>query len=68
MKIAGYVPDLESVLHNVGEELKERLLLWHSKKLAIAYGQLKLPEGMPTRVFFFYLLGASFINYGTPCR
>ncbi|MCD7469996.1 hypothetical protein HAX54_009502 [Datura stramonium] len=36
MKLAGYVPDLDSSLHDVGEEQKEQLLLWHSEKPAIA--------------------------------
>ncbi|XP_061354825.1 pentatricopeptide repeat-containing protein At4g16835, mitochondrial [Gastrolobium bilobum] len=51
MKLAGYVPDLEFALHDVGEELKEQLLLWHSEKLAIAFGLLKVPSGVPIRVF-----------------
>lgn len=51
MKLAGYVPDLEFALHDVGEELKEQLLLWHSEKLAIAFGLLKVPLGVPIRVF-----------------
>ncbi|GAU33062.1 hypothetical protein TSUD_152170 [Trifolium subterraneum] len=33
------------------EELKEKLLLWHSEKLAIAFGLLKVPLGVPIRVF-----------------
>ncbi|WMV43518.1 hypothetical protein MTR67_036903 [Solanum verrucosum] len=51
MKLAGYVPDLDSSLHDVGEEQKEQLLLWHSEKLAIAFGLMKLPPGMPIRIF-----------------
>jgi len=51
IKLAGYVPDLEFALHDVGEELKEQLLLWHSEKLAIAFGLLKVPSGVPIRVF-----------------
>ncbi|XP_027335855.1 pentatricopeptide repeat-containing protein At4g16835, mitochondrial [Abrus precatorius] len=51
MKLAGYVPDLEFALHDVGEELKEQLLLWHSEKLAIAFGLLKVPLGVPILVF-----------------
>ncbi|KAM3322135.1 pentatricopeptide repeat-containing protein, mitochondrial [Capsicum chacoense] len=51
MKLAGYVPDLSSSLHDVGEEQKEQLLLWHSEKLAIAFGLMKLPPGMPIRIF-----------------
>ncbi|KAK7262163.1 hypothetical protein RJT34_29724 [Clitoria ternatea] len=51
MKLAGYVADLEFALHDVGVELKEQLLLWHSEKLAIAFGLLKVPVGVPIRVF-----------------
>ena len=47
MKLAGYAPDLEFVLHDAREELKEQLLLWHSEKLAIAFGLLKVPLGVP---------------------
>ncbi|KAG4988836.1 hypothetical protein JHK82_031172 [Glycine max] len=42
MKLTGYVPDLEFVLHDAGEELKEQLLLWHNEKLAIAFGLPKM--------------------------
>ncbi|XP_050228386.1 pentatricopeptide repeat-containing protein At4g16835, mitochondrial [Mercurialis annua] len=51
MKLAGYVPNLEFALHDVGEEQKEQLLLWHSEKLAIAYGLITLPVGTPIRIF-----------------
>ncbi|CAI0417602.1 unnamed protein product [Linum tenue] len=51
MKLAGYVPDLECALHDVGEAEKKQLLLRHSEKLAIAYGLMKLPPGVPIRVF-----------------
>ncbi|KAK8640094.1 hypothetical protein V6N13_138456 [Hibiscus sabdariffa] len=51
MKLAGYVPDLEFALHDVGEEQKEQLLLRHSEKLAIAFGLIKIPYGTPIRVF-----------------
>ncbi|KVI08096.1 hypothetical protein Ccrd_013531 [Cynara cardunculus var. scolymus] len=37
---AGYVPILEFVLHDVKEEVKERLVSKHSEKLAIAFGLL----------------------------
>jgi len=47
MKLTGYVPDLEFVLHDAGEELKEQLLLWHNEKLAIAFGLPKVPLGVP---------------------
>ncbi|KAH7514240.1 hypothetical protein FEM48_Zijuj11G0067800 [Ziziphus jujuba var. spinosa] len=51
MKLAGYVPNLEFALHDVGQEQKEQLLLWHSEKLAIALGLIKMPAGIPIRVF-----------------
>ncbi|KAA8522179.1 hypothetical protein F0562_012852 [Nyssa sinensis] len=51
MKLAGYAPHLEFALHDVGEEQKEQLLLWHSEKLAIAFGLMRIPLGTPIRVF-----------------
>ncbi|CAL2259142.1 unnamed protein product [Prunus armeniaca] len=51
MKLAGYVPDLNFALHDVGEEQKQQLLLWHSEKLAIAFGLIKVPVGTPIRIF-----------------
>ncbi|KAL7167135.1 hypothetical protein ACSBR2_037749 [Camellia fascicularis] len=51
MKLEGYVPDLDFALHDVGEEQKEKLLLWHSEKLAIAYGLIRILLGTPIRVF-----------------
>ncbi|XP_016495233.1 pentatricopeptide repeat-containing protein At3g57430, chloroplastic-like [Nicotiana tabacum] len=50
MKKEGYVPDTSCVLHNVNEEEKENLLCGHSEKLAIAFGILNTPPGMPIRV------------------
>ncbi|KAH7660326.1 TPR-like protein [Dioscorea alata] len=40
IKEAGYVPDLSCVLHDVDDEQKERILLGHSEKLAIAFGMM----------------------------
>ncbi|KAG2676315.1 hypothetical protein I3760_12G047400 [Carya illinoinensis] len=51
MKSAGYFPDLEFALHDVGEDQKEQILLWHSEKLAIAFGLIKVPSGTPIRIF-----------------
>lgn len=51
LKMAGYVPDLEFALHDVGKDQKEKLLLWHSEKLAIAYGLIKVSTGLPIRIF-----------------
>ncbi|XP_010931098.1 pentatricopeptide repeat-containing protein At5g04780, mitochondrial [Elaeis guineensis] len=37
-------------LHDVGEEQKEELLKHHSEKLALAFGLISLPPGMPIRI------------------
>ncbi|XP_065852007.1 pentatricopeptide repeat-containing protein At1g56690, mitochondrial-like [Euphorbia lathyris] len=47
---AGYCPDGSFVLHDVDEEEKVYSLQYHSEKLAVAYGLVKVPEGMPIRV------------------
>ncbi|KAM1023831.1 hypothetical protein ACFX2I_044600 [Malus domestica] len=50
LREAGYCPDGSFVLHDVEEEEKAHSLGYHSEKLAIAYGLLKVPKGMPIRV------------------
>lgn len=50
IKEAGYVPDLSCVLHDVDDEQKERILLSHSEKMAMAFGLMSVPPGMPIRV------------------
>jgi pentatricopeptide repeat protein len=50
LKEAGYCPDGSFVLHDVDEEEKVHSLGYHSEKLAVAYGLLKVPDGMPIRV------------------
>ncbi|KAH9611956.1 hypothetical protein KSS87_007879 [Heliosperma pusillum] len=50
LKEAGYEPDLSCVLHDVDDEQKERILLGHSEKLALAFGILCTPEGVALRV------------------
>ncbi|KAM4118845.1 hypothetical protein ACJW30_03G013700 [Castanea mollissima] len=50
LREAGYCPDGSFVLHDVDEEEKVHMLGYHSEKLAVAYGLLKLPEGVPIRV------------------
>ncbi|KAF3791356.1 Pentatricopeptide repeat-containing protein [Nymphaea thermarum] len=42
---AGYVPDTQSVLHDLAEELKEEMLCGHSERLAIAFGLLNTSAG-----------------------
>uniref|UniRef100_K4A066 DYW domain-containing protein n=1 Tax=Setaria italica TaxID=4555 RepID=K4A066_SETIT len=51
MKKAGYVSATDMVLHDVEEEEKEHMLKYHSEKLAVAYGILKIPPGRPIRVW-----------------
>ncbi|KAM1065272.1 hypothetical protein ACFX13_021163 [Malus domestica] len=43
----GYEPDMSSVLHDVEESEKMKLLNYHSEKLAIAFGLIFLPPGLP---------------------
>ncbi|XP_020110725.1 pentatricopeptide repeat-containing protein At2g22070 [Ananas comosus] len=50
IKKAGFVPDIQSVLHDVDDELKEQLLSHHSEKLAIAYGLISTPEKTTLRI------------------
>ncbi|CAI0447161.1 unnamed protein product [Linum tenue] len=38
LKNSGYVPDTRYVLHDIDQEAKEQALLYHSERLAIAYG------------------------------
>lgn len=44
---AGYVPDKSFVLHDVEEEQKEDILWHHSERLAIAFGLINIPHGLP---------------------
>eukprot|EP01018_Ginkgo_biloba_P019039 Gb_39514 [translate_table: standard] len=50
MKEAGYSPDMNFVLHDVDEEVKEQMLHSHSEKLAIAFGLLNTSPGIPIRI------------------
>lgn len=50
MKAAGYVPDTKYVLHDIDEEAKEKALMYHSERLAIAYGLISTPEGTTLRI------------------
>ncbi|XP_020253157.1 pentatricopeptide repeat-containing protein At4g02750-like [Asparagus officinalis] len=47
---SGYVPDTKFVLHDLEEEQKENVLLYHSEKLAVAYALLATPEGTPIQI------------------
>lgn len=46
----GYVPDTNFVLHDVEEEQKQDELLYHSEKLAVAYGILRTPNETPIQI------------------
>ncbi|KAL1329894.1 hypothetical protein HN51_047075 [Arachis hypogaea] len=50
IKPLGYVPDVAAVLHDVEDEQKEGCLGYHSEKLAIAYGLMKIPSPAPIRI------------------
>lgn len=50
LKIAGYVAEVTSEMHNLGTEEKEITLSYHSEKLAIAFGMLVTPPGATIRV------------------
>lgn len=50
MREAGYVPDTRYVLHDIDEEAKEQALLYHSERLAIAYGLISTPARQTLRI------------------
>ncbi|KAG8377706.1 hypothetical protein BUALT_Bualt08G0060700 [Buddleja alternifolia] len=49
-KEAGYVPDTRFVVHDLDQEAKEKSLLYHSERLAIAYGLISTPPGSTLRI------------------
>ncbi|XP_047980278.1 pentatricopeptide repeat-containing protein At2g27610 isoform X1 [Salvia hispanica] len=50
LRDAGYQPDTNYVLHDIEEEQKESILSRHSERLAIAFGLISLPHGVPIRI------------------
>ncbi|KAF5738119.1 pentatricopeptide repeat-containing protein [Tripterygium wilfordii] len=50
MKAQSYVPDTRFVLHDIDQEAKEQALLYHSERLAIAYGLISTPARTPLRI------------------
>lgn len=50
MKGLGYIPDTDSMLHDVEDEEKEYALSTHSEKLAIAFGLINGNPKFPIRV------------------
>ncbi|XP_027074137.2 pentatricopeptide repeat-containing protein At2g22070 [Coffea arabica] len=50
IKKMGFVPDMESVLHDLDNEVKEQILRHHSEKLAITFGLINTPEKSTLRI------------------
>ncbi|KAH7682899.1 TPR-like protein [Dioscorea alata] len=50
LKQHGYVPLIDFALHDIEDETKEASLLYHSEKLAIAFGLINLSPEAPIRV------------------
>lgn len=50
IKKMGFIPDTQSVLHDLEEEVKEQILRHHSEKLAIAFGLISTPENATLRI------------------
>eukprot|EP01018_Ginkgo_biloba_P039570 Gb_33411 [translate_table: standard] len=49
-KDTGYIPDTSYVLHDAEQHQKEHFLIYHSEKLAIAFGLLTTSPGTPIRI------------------
>ncbi|KAH6778053.1 Tetratricopeptide repeat superfamily protein [Perilla frutescens var. hirtella] len=50
MQLEGYMPDTNTVLHDVDEEQKIHMLSAHSERLAIVFGITNSPDGTTIRV------------------
>jgi pentatricopeptide repeat protein len=50
LRVAGYVPNMSSELHDLDSEGKESALTYHSEKLAIAFALLVTPQHRPIRL------------------
>ncbi|KAI3742313.1 hypothetical protein L1987_59993 [Smallanthus sonchifolius] len=50
LKEYGYSPNLSGVLYDVDDEQKEKILLGHSEKLALAFGLIYSPDRKPIRI------------------
>eukprot|EP00253_Pinus_taeda_P001241 PITA_01241 len=50
MEAAGYVPNINSVLHDVEAATKEDMLYTHSERLAIAFALISTSPGTPIRI------------------
>jgi hypothetical protein len=50
MNEAGYVPDTDFALYDLEEEEKISEVWHHSEKIALAYGLIAMPPGVPIRI------------------
>ncbi|CAJ2630225.1 pentatricopeptide repeat-containing protein At4g14850 [Trifolium pratense] len=50
MKEAGYVPDTNLSLFDLEDEEKAYEVWYHSEKIALAFGLIALPQGVPIRI------------------
>ena len=50
LKLVGHVASTVDVLHDIDEEEKQYALGLHSERVAIAYGLLHTPNGLPIRI------------------
>ncbi|XP_022876498.1 pentatricopeptide repeat-containing protein At3g46790, chloroplastic-like isoform X2 [Olea europaea var. sylvestris] len=50
MKEEGYVPETIVVLYDLNSEEKERIVLGHSEKLAVAFGLINCSKGETIRI------------------
>ncbi|CAM0879950.1 unnamed protein product [Alopecurus aequalis] len=50
LKNAGYVPDVTEVFVQVTEEEKQKVLYWHSEKLAVAFALLSSESSLTIRI------------------
>lgn len=50
MKAAGYRPDTKFALYDLEEEERETEVWQHSEKIALAFGLITLPPGVPVRI------------------
>ncbi|KAF8369662.1 hypothetical protein HHK36_032317 [Tetracentron sinense] len=50
MKAAGYIPDINFALYDLEDEEKETEVWYHSEKLALAFGLICIPPGVPIRI------------------
>ncbi|KAL0419206.1 UNVERIFIED_CONTAM: Pentatricopeptide repeat-containing protein [Sesamum radiatum] len=50
MKAAGYIPDTKLALYDLEDEEKELEVWNHSEKIALAFGLIALPPGVPIRI------------------